>query len=318
VTGARRYRAFGRVLECDQPLPELPQADPSDVPNLRIRWPCEFDIRRDLRWSVVGRSRSNAPLVTFARSGAVSFMRFGAGVDVRVSPGGAIDISSGAAPGDASARHMLLDHALPLALAAAGETVLHASAVLIDERAVLFLGEAGTGKSTLAATLAREGCTVFADDGVLVEERNGAAYAVASYPGLRLWPDAADTAGVDESALLPVDRTSAKRRLVPGHESPGHRPGPVPIARIYSLALDEAATTLTRLSRRDAVVELVRHAFTAEPDDRAAIQAQLDRMVRWSAELDVWRAAYRRDLAEAPAVAAALIAHVRGELSADD
>lgn len=49
--------------------------------------------------------------------------------------------------------HPLLSSALVLALALQGTFCLHASAVIVEQQAIAFLGESGRGKSTLAAYL---------------------------------------------------------------------------------------------------------------------------------------------------------------------
>ncbi|HVR38367.1 MAG TPA: hypothetical protein VMU84_04675, partial [Thermoanaerobaculia bacterium] len=50
-----------------------------------------------------------------------------------------------------------------------GALALHASAVLVDDRAIVFAAPPGGGKSTLAAAFARRGHAVLADDVVRLE-----------------------------------------------------------------------------------------------------------------------------------------------------
>jgi len=47
--------------------------------------------------------------------------------------------------------HLLVDQVLPRLLAHEGQLLLHACAVNVDGRTVLFLGKSGWGKSTIAA-----------------------------------------------------------------------------------------------------------------------------------------------------------------------
>src|SRR5215467_1918075 len=68
-------------------------------------------------------------------------------------------------------RHLLLDQVLPV-LASRGEiNGLHASAVVVDGGAVVFAGETGKGKSTLAALFAAAGYPVVTDDCLLLHQR---------------------------------------------------------------------------------------------------------------------------------------------------
>lgn len=63
-----------------------------------------------------------------------------------------------------------------LALPAGGlGALVHASAVLLDERAFLFLGDSGAGKSTTAQRFGLEGARVLADDMILVSIRGNRA-----------------------------------------------------------------------------------------------------------------------------------------------
>lgn len=73
----------------------------------------------------------------------------------------------------------------------AGAVPLHASAVAIDGRAVVFVGGSGLGKSTLAAALCdRSGGSLLADDAVVIERR-GDAYEVLAVERTHWLDDAA-------------------------------------------------------------------------------------------------------------------------------
>jgi HPr kinase/phosphorylase len=54
---------------------------------------------------------------------------------------------------------------------------LHASAVALQGRAVLILGESGAGKSDLALRLIERGAALVADDQVVLEAREGVLFA---------------------------------------------------------------------------------------------------------------------------------------------
>ena len=62
--------------------------------------------------------------------------------------------------------------------------VLQAGAIDTPLGAIALLGRTGIGKSTLAASLARAGFPLIADDFLLLRDD---IVAVPSYPGLRLW-----------------------------------------------------------------------------------------------------------------------------------
>src|SRR4030095_13720757 len=123
-------------------------------------------------------------------------------------------------------RHLVLDQALPLALAATGALVVHASAVAIGGRAILLAGRAGAGKSTLAAFLAGHRMQVLADDGALLDGGPAEVRVLPSYPGLRLYRDSAAAAALDVTGSTDVAAYTKKRRIVPPMASDRAAAGP--------------------------------------------------------------------------------------------
>jgi hypothetical protein len=65
-------------------------------------------------------------------------------------------------------------HKLLLAL---GRIYLHAGAVKVGEAASAFIGDKGSGKSTICLWLGRAGATILSDDHISVHRRDGAFYA---------------------------------------------------------------------------------------------------------------------------------------------
>jgi hypothetical protein len=65
--------------------------------------------------------------------------------------------------------HRMVGTAIPLLLAERGDLVVHAAAIETDAGALLFVGPAGRGKSTLALTAPALGLRVLAEDGVDVD-----------------------------------------------------------------------------------------------------------------------------------------------------
>ena len=71
-----------------------------------------------------------------------------------------------------------------------GTVALHASAVSIDGRAVVFCGCSASGKSTTAAALALKGFPVISDDIVPLKDELGEFEVEPGCPQVCLWPDA--------------------------------------------------------------------------------------------------------------------------------
>jgi hypothetical protein len=85
-------------------------------------------------------------------------------------------------------REILAGPALVLALALSGTFCLHASAALYNGNLILFLGESGQGKSTLARYLAagNPGWRLVADDILPVTSSSGVLMAWPRFPQLKL------------------------------------------------------------------------------------------------------------------------------------
>ena len=125
-----------------------------------------------------------------------------------------IDIDPEPGAGADAVEQALLGPAAALALARRGVFVLHASAVVLGNGVVGFLGESGAGKSTLARLLAAEGLTRAADDLLAVTLTPGSAEALPHFPQLKL--GAAEMEAIQ--ALEPRYPLLALYDIAPGDE----------------------------------------------------------------------------------------------------
>jgi len=105
-------------------------------------------------------------------------------------------------------RHLILDTAIPFYLSLQKNTlVLHGSIARKNNTAVAFIGESGSGKSSIASHLSKNGWKVMSDDVVIIHK--GLAYP--SYPGIRLWPKMLDSFYPEVSASRVSDFNEKKR-----------------------------------------------------------------------------------------------------------
>jgi len=143
-------------------------------------------------------------------------------------------------------------------------TCLHASGVEIQGRAICFCGDAGFGKSTMAAALALRGLPVLAEDIVALEESGGEFQAVPGYPRVCLWP---------ESVSMLLGRDDALPQLTPVWEKcylelDGQRAKfsqtKLPMGILYLFAprsSDHGAPRIEKLSPREALLDLVQNTY---------------------------------------------------------
>jgi len=167
-------------------------------------------------------------------------------------------------------REILVGPALVLALALRGVWSLHASAILLDSRALLILGESGQGKSTLAAHLAQTHPRV-ADD-IIPVTLEATLTAWPRFPQLKLPMDSQPGATLPEA---------------------------IPVGWICLLAPADPASNpaLERLSPSRAAQTLLSHTAGTRLFDADLLAKHLDFCARAAQQAPVYQLAYphRRD-----------------------
>jgi hypothetical protein len=137
---------------------------------------------------------------------------------------------------------LLLGRVMNVALTCYGLLCLHSSVVVVNDRAIAFLGDTGAGKSTLAAALVARGFPLLADDRAVLTEQNGNFIAQPGAPRLRLWPDTLAHLQYDPEQLTRVMLHENKRYLPPEMLSSTDkqpRPAALTLGAIYILGARE-------------------------------------------------------------------------------
>jgi hypothetical protein len=129
--------------------------------------------------------------------------------------------------------YYFLGPALGFLMRIRGTLCLHASAIVMEGRAVLFAGGPGAGKSTLAASFAQAGFPVLSDDIAAIHRQAETSFVQPGYPRLRLWPDSV-TALFGRADALPQIAADWDKRYFP--LSGEFATQPAPLAAVYLLA----------------------------------------------------------------------------------
>ncbi len=193
----------------------------------------------------------------------------------------------------------LLGPVLGYLLRLRGVTSLHASAVVIDDRAVVFVGPSEAGKSSLAAAFARRGLPVLADDVVALEARGPVFLAQPAYPRVRLWEDSARSLFGDED-LPRITPSWEKRYLDLNQPGMTFARESVEVGAVYLLGervpgADEAR--IERVPPREALVALVAETCAARLLDRRMRQREFDLLGRLVEQVPVRRLSAPESLA---------------------
>jgi hypothetical protein len=208
----------------------------------------------------------------------------------------------------------LLGPVLSFWLERRGIPALHASAVAVQGQAVAFLSTNKGGKSSLAASLLQAGYPLLTDDILPVVRGNGVFLGRPGYSTMRLWPDEAQHFLGSCEGLKLVHPKLTKRRVPVGPDGFGaFCDAPQPLACLYLPERRDAAEwgakiEVTPVSLRDAVIELVRHSFTARIVEAMGWQPQrLDFFARLVRQVPLRRLVYPSGFEHLPRVRQAIL-----------
>ncbi len=312
------YSAFGLVVASNVPLPGLPDAAAGRRPDFVLELRRGPITERSIGRRHALRSPNGTLSLTIGRCRSGFLVRFpGLAVFLVSRDGQKVSCAPRRGTRPHIVAHLFLAQVLPLALSQRGRLVLHASAVATPHGAVAFLGAAGQGKSTLSASFVRRSFPLLTDDGLLLVEDGPMLAGVPSYPEIRLWPDVLAVLGDGGLAVHDVGYRAVKKRLSVDNGSWPFSREVVPVRRMYVLGHPEptarpCAVSITALAPREAFIELVKHTYRLDLDDRTRLRDEFDSIGRVAARPAlVYRLAFRRDLSRLPAVQAAILEHCR-------
>jgi len=131
-------------------------------------------------------------------------------------------------------RRLLQNQAMTVLLLQRGLLVLHASAVSVNTKAAVFLGEQTAGKSTMTAACHQHGHSMLADDVVAVRFGDGTPTVVPGVPQIRISSETAEQLGIRDTVQYEHDWGPQKV-----YHPIDDQASPTPIGSIYTLAEKE-------------------------------------------------------------------------------
>jgi len=215
----------------------------------------------------------------------------------------------GAARGPRAFETYLLGQVLSFALIARGLEPLHATAVVVGDAAIGFLGDCGRGKSTLGAAFVSAGHRLLTDDLLVLRDEHGGFCAAAGPARLKLFR--APALRVLGSGVRGTPMNDRGGKLV---YSMGERAarGAALLRALYVLRPRRGRRVAIRtLSARRAFVELTRNTFNACVLDAPRLARQFDLAARVAASIPVKTLTYPHRLDRLTDVRAAIEADVR-------
>ena len=204
----------------------------------------------------------------------------------------------------------LLGQALSFALVKSGFEPLHATTVVVGGEGIVFLGDSGLGKSTLAACFLDAGHRMLTDDLLLLHHT---ARRVVAYPGpprIKLLPRIARKYMRDAAAGVRMNLDTEK--LIVPLEHARRCATPVPVKAIYVIAppLKNDRTPTIRiepLTARDGFLKLVENTFNYRVIDPHRLSRQFAAASCLVDAMPVRRLSYPRVLRQLPEVRDAIL-----------
>jgi hypothetical protein len=243
--------------------------------------------------------------LSLARAASGYLLRFPDQTDFLISEDG-LDIRCHPAANATrdTVEHYYRDQVLPRVLSHQGHTMVHASAVSIDDHAVAFIGETGCGKSTLAAAFGQCGTPMLADDCIQLNLENGHVTATPFDTGARLWPDSLQALFETTPALSPMAYYSSKKRLTSGGKVIDT---PLPIKAVFFLEAPDACRNnrqinISPITKQNALMNLIKQSFQLDVTDQQKNTALFNRLADMTQHLATYSLSYPRNYALLPEV----------------
>ncbi len=219
----RWYRAYGLAIQSNDDIPGLLEIASKESADLQIvfgelpfRSEAIAEDRQVLRYVSQYLDQNGEPGLTIRMLAGGAYYRFHytEGIDYYVDAGGSrLWITWDPDLPLSTIFSYLLGPVLGLILRIRGYVALHASAVDIDRKAVLFPGYNMAGKSTMAMALARLGYPVLSDDIVPLFHKGRDFWAAPAYPRMRLRRSSIDKLATIQSNQANIPETTWDKRL---------------------------------------------------------------------------------------------------------
>jgi hypothetical protein len=268
------YTAFGLSLCANGAVPGLIPQPPGAAPHTRI-WldavppACRPDVRQEGWYSSATVEGAEPALKVWKVDGGAYYrLRYGDGTEFVVDRmGGDVWATWADSSTLEDTATYLLGPVMGFVLRLRGVTCLHASAVVVGDRAIALVGPASAGKSTTAAAFARLGHSIVSDDIVALSEPPGGLLRVLpAYPQLRLRPDSVAVLYGSADALPRLTPNWDKRALDLTANGCRFQSEPLPLAAIYVLAEcgpPDAEPRIVDLQGRQKLLTLLANTYVS-------------------------------------------------------
>jgi hypothetical protein len=268
------YRAYGLWLESNESIPGLIPTQSTEPVDVRIVFGSMPDwwamtTRSDFQtWytsSDLDDSREPALRIWKIRNGSFFLLRYRDNTEFIIDTAGTRIWASW--PGSLTFEDTttyLIGAVMGILLRMRGVLCFHSSGVAVGGLAVIFIGNAGAGKSTTAAAFGARGFSVLADDIVPLDEAEDRFWVRPAYPRLCLWPTSVRALFGATDALPRIVSTWEKRYLDLTNNGYRFQDQSLPLAAIYVLdrrSAEPEAPYVEAMSLNASLLDLLANTY---------------------------------------------------------
>lgn len=267
---APQYLAYGLRISCDRLIPGLAPVD-NQQPDIHFHFtskpvpnPHGEGAGEAIWYESYLRDGNAQPLLKIWKNSLENSFRieYSHGLAFEVnSTLSVVNVSGAEQISDSEFSSFLLGPVLGILLRVKGMTCLHASAVALRDRSMVFAGVEGSGKSTAAAIFAKQGHAVLADDIAVLDCSDGVFSVRPGCPILNLLSDSANWLHGVARASTPDIEVEKQRIVLDGSDLRFQDEG-LSLGAVFILdAAPDQSEPLKRLSPQEALVGLAAETY---------------------------------------------------------
>ena len=190
-----------------------------------------------------------------------------------------------------------------------GLTCLHASAIARHGEALVFVGAAEAGKSTLAAAFAKNDHPVLSDDILVLERAEDVFFARPGVPRIGLWPESVQHLWGDRDAL-PRQVATWDKRFLDLDRANLFQETPLPIGALYVLGdrMPGVTPRIECLQGVEAVLALIANKYVTRVAKREQDTRDFELLSAFAASVPIRRITRSDALSDLDATRDAILA----------
>lgn len=258
------YTAYGLSIESDIPLNYLKEIEPTQVDltvrRERVPAPPVWQDTQLHRAGLQAEFAQNGPDQLWLNWPSLAQFMAVDGKEIRVET---------ATMDEGLLSLFITSEALGLILFQKGYFLLHGSAIQINNKGIVFVGEPGAGKSTTVAAFANRSVRIMSDDLVCIRVNEaGKPSLVPAFSQIKIWEKSVEGLQIPKGELDMVREGANKFSW---HESVSFEENSLPLERIFVLtAAGNEPGTIREVTLSQRPIELLRYFPLPDPILRGA------------------------------------------------